>query len=77
MISPMSATICTLLWYDWNPVYPTGWIPKGCGGPVDVATPMNQRMILSSLTGDLSNALWSESTHGDKLDNLQCEPCFQ
>ena len=70
MISPMSAIICTLLWHDWQPVHPTSWIPKGAGGPVDATVPIHQRMMLSSLTGVLSDALWKESTHGDKLEEL-------
>ena len=45
--------------------------------PVDVFDKMSQKMVISSLTGDLSDALWKESTHGDTLSELQCEPCFQ
>ena len=33
MISPMLVDICTLLWHDWNPAHPTGWIPRAATDP--------------------------------------------
>ena len=63
--------------HGWQPIHPTSWIPKGAADPVNAADAINQRMMLSSLTGDLADAMWKESTHGEKLSELTCEPCFQ